>query len=99
VHNNAEKSISNWCIYILECSDGTYYTGVTNNLQKRLKTHNTGTGSKYTRSRLPCTLKAVTRCVYTRSESLKKEFQIKKLEKSKKIQMIRSINETLDKQN
>jgi putative endonuclease len=39
--------------YILSCADGTYYTGYTNNLIKRVQTHNTGRGSKYTRSRRP----------------------------------------------
>ncbi|MGN0298995.1 MAG: GIY-YIG nuclease family protein [Lachnospiraceae bacterium] len=39
--------------YIVECADGTWYTGWTNNLDKRIKTHNAGKGGKYTRSRLP----------------------------------------------
>jgi putative endonuclease len=42
-----------WYVYILECNDGTYYTGLTNNLQKRLLKHNQGKGAKYTRGRLP----------------------------------------------
>ena len=42
--------------YILECSDGTLYTGWTNNLEQRLKAHNSGKGAKYTRSRIPVTL-------------------------------------------
>ena len=42
--------------YILQCSDGTYYTGWTNDIAKRLKTHNEGKGAKYTRARLPVTL-------------------------------------------
>lgn len=42
--------------YILRCSDGTYYTGWTNDMAKRLKTHNEGKGAKYTRARLPVTL-------------------------------------------
>ena len=42
--------------YILKCSDGTYYTGWTNDMAKRLKTHNEGKGAKYTRARLPVTL-------------------------------------------
>jgi putative endonuclease len=40
-------------VYILECADGTYYTGYTNDLEKRLSCHNSGAGSRYTRSRLP----------------------------------------------
>ena len=42
--------------YILECKDGTYYTGWTNNLEKRLKDHNEGRGTKYTKARLPVSL-------------------------------------------
>ena len=42
--------------YIVQCSDGTYYTGWTNDLEKRIKSHNAGTGAKYTRPRLPVTL-------------------------------------------
>lgn len=42
--------------YVLLCADNTLYTGWTNNLEKRLKTHNEGKGGKYTRSRLPCVL-------------------------------------------
>ncbi len=42
-----------YCVYILQCSDGTYYTGATNNLPKRLKAHNAGRGAKYLRGRLP----------------------------------------------
>ena len=41
--------------YIVQCSDGTYYTGWTNDLEKRIKSHNAGTGAKYTRPRLPVT--------------------------------------------
>lgn len=43
----------NWRCYILECADGTLYTGITNDLAKRLAAHNDGSASKYTRSRLP----------------------------------------------
>ena len=42
--------------YIVKCSDNTLYTGWTNNLEKRIKTHNAGKGAKYTKSRLPVTL-------------------------------------------
>lgn len=40
-------------IYILKCADGSLYTGYTNDLEKRLKAHNDGTGAKYTKARLP----------------------------------------------
>ena len=45
-----------WGVYIIRCSDGTLYTGVTTNLQNRLKAHNSGKGAKYTRSRTPVEL-------------------------------------------
>lgn len=73
--------------YILECRDGTLYTGWTNNLKNRLKSHNEGLGSKYTRSRLPV------KCVYfekhtTQSEAMKREYQIKQLSRENKIKLI-----------
>jgi len=48
--------IINWFLYILECRDGSFYTGVTRNIPERLKKHNSGKGAKYTRSRRPCRL-------------------------------------------
>lgn len=68
---------------MLKCADGSYYTGWTNNLEKRLKAHNQGKGSKYTRSRIPVEL------VYyesfpSKEEAMKREAAIKKLSRSKK---------------
>ncbi len=73
--------------YILECSDGTFYTGWTNNLEKRIKAHNQGSGGKYTRSRLPVSL------VYfeefeTRQEAMSREWHIKRLSREEKEQLI-----------
>lgn len=69
--------------YILECKDGTYYTGWTNNLEKRLETHNKGLGAKYTKSRLP--VKVVYFETFDKKEdAMKREWQIKKLKKSEK---------------
>jgi len=69
--------------YILECQDGTYYTGWTNDLQKRVADHNAGKGAKYTRARLPV------RLVYyesfgTKEEAMRREYEIKQLSKEKK---------------
>lgn len=63
-------------VYILHCSDGTYYTGYTTNVEERLKTHNAGSGAKYTRGRLPVNL------VYyeefqEKSLALRREWEIK----------------------
>ena len=48
--------MSDWSVYVLECGDGSYYTGVTNDLPRRLEAHRAGTASKYTRSRRPVRL-------------------------------------------
>ena len=73
--------------YILECSDGTYYTGWTNDLEKRVETHNSGKGSRYTRARLPV------RLVYAeeyeeKREAQSREVKIKKLSKEEKKKLI-----------
>ena len=75
--------------YILECADGSFYTGWTNDLQKRLRLHNQGKASKYTRSRLPV------RLVYmeehqTKQEAMKREYAIKQLSRQDKMQLIRT---------
>lgn len=70
-------------VYILECSDGTYYTGWTNHVEKRLAAHNSGTGARYTRGRLPVKL------VYfeelpDKQAAQRREAAIKKLNRRKK---------------
>ena len=75
--------------YILKCSDGTLYCGWTNDMQKRLKAHNDGKGSKYTRARLPVCL------VYfevfdSPSLARKRECEIKSLSRKEKLQLIES---------
>jgi predicted GIY-YIG superfamily endonuclease len=78
------QSYHKWYIYILECSDGTLYTGITNNLDKRIKQHNEGKGAKYTRGRGPLTLvKFFTR--NSKGEALKLEYKIKQLSKDEKL--------------
>ena len=58
--------------YILQCSDGTLYTGFTNNIEKRISTHNKGLGAKYTRGRLPVKL-VYTENFKSKSKALKRE--------------------------
>lgn len=75
-------------VYILRCKDNTLYTGFTVNLEKRIETHNKGIGAKYTRGRTPVKL------VYkeeheTKSQALKREYAIKKLNKKQKINIIK----------
>jgi putative endonuclease len=80
---NQEKR-DEWVVYLLCCSDGSFYTGATNFIERRLGEHNRGTASKYTRSRRPVTLMASTGAM-SRSEALRMERKIKKLPRAKKI--------------
>lgn len=78
-------------VYMLKCVDGTLYTGYTNDLQKRIRTHNAGKGAKYTRSRLPVKL------VYyeiheDRSSALRREYAIKQFTKIQKLALIQENN-------
>jgi putative endonuclease len=75
-------------VYILECSDKTLYAGSTNNIEKRLQEHNnTRAGAKYTRARRPVKLVYVEICS-TPSAALKREVEIKKLSRAKKLLLI-----------
>jgi predicted GIY-YIG superfamily endonuclease len=82
-------------VYILECSDKTYYCGYTNNIEKRIKNHNEGkTGAKYTRSKRPVVLKYF-EIFNTLSEALKREYLIKKLTHTQKAILIEKGKELL----
>jgi putative endonuclease len=75
-------------VYIVECSDGTFYTGYTNNIENRVNKHNSGKGAKYTKTRLPVKL------VYkekfcTKSEALKREYFIKQLTRKEKEKLMK----------
>ncbi|MFR8927173.1 GIY-YIG nuclease family protein [Peptoniphilus senegalensis] len=74
-------------VYILKCSDGSLYTGYTNDLEKRLNAHNSGIASKYTASRLPLVIVFSEACK-DKSDALKKEYFIKTLNRSNKIKLI-----------
>ncbi|MCD5375343.1 GIY-YIG nuclease family protein [Candidatus Gracilibacteria bacterium] len=78
-----------YSLYILKCSDNTLYTGITNNLEKRLKMHagEIPGGAKYTRARLPVEL-VYSEEVGDRSEATKRELQVKKLSREKKLELI-----------
>jgi len=75
-------------LYVLKCSDGTLYTGITNDLTRRLKQHNEGTASRYTRSRIPVRVIFQERC-RSKSHALKKEFALKSMTRKKKEDYIR----------
>ena len=74
--------------YIVRCSDGTLYTGWTNNLKKRIKDHNEGRGAKYTRSRRPVML-AYYEEFATKEEAMSREWAIKQMPRRKKEEIIR----------
>lgn len=75
------------CVYILECSDKTYYTGWTKDLEKRINVHNNGKGAKYTRGRLPVKVIYFEKYI-TKSEAMKREYQIKKMSRKEKEKLI-----------
>jgi putative endonuclease len=75
-------------VYLLCCSDGKIYTGVTNNLEKRLEAHNKGNASKFTRARLPVTLLATSR-VINKEDAFRLEYRIKRLPRDKKLKVIK----------
>ena len=67
-----------WFVYIVECADGTLYTGIASDVQRRVRAHNAGTGARYTRGRGPVRLVYVEDCP-GRSAALRREHEIKKL--------------------
>jgi predicted GIY-YIG superfamily endonuclease len=76
-----------WIVYVLRCRTGQLYTGCTTDLERRVREHNSGTGSKFTRSRLPVTL------VYreelgSRSAALRRERAIKALRRNEKLLLV-----------
>jgi putative endonuclease len=89
----AGNKLGNWFLYILKCSDTTLYTGITNDLQRRLERHNAGSASRYTRSRRPVKLIYYERC-RNKSSALKKECSVKSLSREEKENYIRRKRET-----
>ena len=79
--DNTEKQ---WLLYILECRDGTLYTGITDNLARRLQAHRAGKGAKYTRGRVPLIVRYVEKCD-SYSQSLRREVQVKRLSRGEKL--------------
>ncbi|MFZ2024992.1 MAG: GIY-YIG nuclease family protein [Microgenomates group bacterium] len=79
----------NWFIYIVRCKDNSLYTGITNNLERRVREHNEKNkiGSRYVRSKRPAVL-VFNETASSKSEALKREAEIKKLSHLQKIQLI-----------
>lgn len=74
--------------YVLECNDGSYYAGYTNDLNRRITTHNEGKGAKYTRAKLPV------HCIYfetyeTKRAAMQAEYRFKQLTRKKKEEHIK----------
>ncbi len=79
----------NHYVYLVQCADGTLYTGYAKDVQQRLAVHNTGKGARYTRTRLPVTLLASWHFP-TQSAALKREYQIKQLTRQQKLALSQS---------
>lgn len=75
---------NDWIVYLIRCSDGSLYCGITKHITKRLKAHNSGKGAKYTRTRRPVALEAVSHKM-TKSEALKFEYHLKQVPARDKI--------------
>ncbi len=78
---------SAWLLYIVECRDGSLYTGITNDIDRRLREHNDGSASRYTRSRRPVTLRYQEPCA-DRSQALIRELSVKLLNRREKQALI-----------
>jgi putative endonuclease len=80
---------NDWFVYILKCADGSLYTGITRDLDARIKTHNDGTGAKYTRGRLPVKL-VYSEAAENRSSASQREHEIKQLPRQSKLALFNS---------
>ena len=76
-----------WVCYLLSCADATLYCGITNDIEKRIAAHNSGTAAKYTRARGPVLLVFVEPCA-DKSSALKRELAIKKMTRVQKLTLI-----------
>jgi putative endonuclease len=76
-----------WCVYLLRCADGTLYTGITNDLARRLAAHGLGRGARYTRGRGPFAL-LHTEPAPSRSAAQRREYQLKRLRRREKLALL-----------
>jgi len=82
-----KRKKAEWSLYVVECADGSYYTGIAKEVEKRIETHNSGKGSKYTATHGPVKL------IFQEpqgdySTALRREYQIKTLSKERKIRFV-----------
>ncbi len=75
--------------YMLECADGTLYTGWTTDPKKRFEQHNLGKGAKYTRARRPVILRAVW-AFASKAEAMRFEYELKRLSRSQKLNLLQT---------
>lgn len=80
-----------WSVYVLECGDGSLYTGIAKDVDARLKSHQSGRGAAYTRTHLPVRL-VYSETKFTRSAALIREAALKRLPRAKKQQMIAGLS-------
>ncbi|WP_263834493.1 GIY-YIG nuclease family protein [Salinibacter sp.] len=83
-----EASAGGHYVYVIECSDGTYYTGYTTDVERRVDEHNDGTAAKYTRGRRPVTLVHV-ESYDSQSAAMQREYAIKQLRRAAKEELVR----------
>lgn len=79
--------MTDWFVYILECSDGTLYTGITDNVERRLALHNSGKGARYTKGRCPVVLRYSEK-LSGKGEALRREWIIKKMPRISKEKLL-----------
>jgi predicted GIY-YIG superfamily endonuclease len=92
MRNDAKQgcAVMKWFVYLLRCADGSLYTGISNDVPRRLEQHNAGTASRYTRSRLPVVL-VCQEAQASRSLALKRELAIKALSRQAKESLIEAV--------
>ncbi|WP_263793037.1 GIY-YIG nuclease family protein [Salinibacter sp.] len=84
-----EASAGGHYVYVIECSDGTYYTGYTTDVERRVDEHNDGTAAKYTRGRRPVTLVHV-ESYDSQSAAMQREYAIKQLRRAAKEELVQT---------
>ena len=89
--NQDNQTKKNWLVYMLRCADDSLYTGITNDLEKRLETHNAGKGARYTRARLPVKV-VYQELVENRSSASIREYQLKQLSRSEKQRLLQKFS-------
>ncbi|WP_319521866.1 GIY-YIG nuclease family protein [uncultured Desulfosarcina sp.] len=87
------KPEKNWVVYLARCADNSLYCGISSDLEKRLESHNHGTGARYTRSRRPVKLLAASGGM-SKSDALKLEYRIKRTPADKKLSVLENAGQS-----